>query len=117
MISSGSRTDGWWSVVAEAGDDGCEDGAVGCEDGAVGWTAAGTGARAGSSEHAGSDADTGMVSGCKGEGVEDGGGDDGGEEGGGGGDVGWGGCVGERVGTALKLVLSCIVTAVAAMAI
>ncbi len=105
MISSGSGTDGWWSVVAQVGDDGCEDGAVGCEDGAVGckdgavgcedgavgWAAAGTGARAGSSERAGSDADTGVVSGREGEAIEDGGGDDGGEEGGDGGDVGWGG--------------------------
>jgi hypothetical protein len=57
LISSGSRTDGWWSVVAEAGDDSCD-------DGAVGWAAAGMGARAGSSDRAGSDADTGVVSGC-----------------------------------------------------
>jgi hypothetical protein len=54
----------------------------------VGWTAASTDTRAGSSERAGSDADTGVVSGREGKGVEDGGGDDGGEEGGGRGDVG-----------------------------
>ncbi len=84
MISSGSRTDGWWSVVAEAGDDGCD-------DGAVGWAAAGTGARAGLSERAGSDADIGVVSSREEGGVEDGSGDDGGEEDGGGEDVGRGG--------------------------
>ncbi len=71
MISSGSRTDGCWYAVAEAGDDGCD-------VGAVGWAAAGTGARAGSSERAGSDADTGVVSGREGE--EDGGRDGGGED-------------------------------------
>ncbi len=91
MISSGSRSDGWWSVVAEAGDDGCN-------DGAVGWAAAGTGARAGSSECAGLDADTGVVSSHEEEGVEDGGRDDGGEEGGGREDVGGGGDGGDGGG-------------------